>query len=126
MDQVTSIAKTPLVSGFRNSFTICLGKESEATSQFVARVRGQTNELFLITISCGFSKVNFSFPFPLILNFISLTIIVHDIFDLEFCKSDFRRSGISLQPQLAFTPMMQSPFSVRFGSVVISIVFVTY
>ena len=119
---VTSIRKIPLASWSRNNFTICLGMVFAAASQFVANVRGHTNELVLITMSWGLVNVSFSLPFPLILNFSSLTNIVHDISDLEFCKSDFRRSGMSLQAQFALTPMMQSPLSVRFACVVISIV----
>jgi len=120
---ITSITKIPFVSGFCNNFIIFRGIESDATSQLVAKVRGHTKELFLITISRGFDNVSLLLPFPFTLNDKSFTMIVQRISDFEFCRSNLIRSGMPLHPQLALTPTIQSPFIVSSDSVVISIVF---
>jgi len=117
------MAKIPLESGVCRILIIWRGMESEAKSQWIANVRGQIKELFLITISWGFVKIKFSWPLPLTLKETSFTDIVNKISDLEFCIRFFICSDMSLQPQDASTPTIQSPFNVRFGSVVISIVF---
>lgn len=99
------------------------GMESDALSQCVAKVRGQIKELFLITMSCGLVKIRSLRPLPFTLKEKSFTVIVNSTSDFEARKRFFIFSGMSLQPQLAFTPIMQFPCNVSSDPVVISIVF---
>ncbi len=120
--QSTFICIMPIFDGSLKELIISLGISKELKLQLMERVRSQINLLFLKTMSSSFVNNNLLSPKPFIMKLYGSTIspisITESFFLILFFISGFR----SLQALFAFIPIMQSPFSVKSLSFVISIV----
>ena len=118
----TLMISRPCLKGSLNNSTIFLGMCMAPTLQLRHRVRLQIKLLLLKTISWACVRRRLSFPNPWILKVNGSTtksILIKDWLLLILFFISLDRSEHDLD---ALTPMIQSPFSVKSGSLVISIV----
>lgn len=118
----TFICIIPIFDGSFKELIISLGISKELKLQLMERVRSQINLLFLKTMSSSFVNNSLSSPKPFIMKLCGSTIRPISISESFFLILFFIPEPRSLQALFAFIPIMQSPFSVKSLSFVISIV----
>ena len=112
----------PCLEGSLSNSTIFLGICMALRLQFRHRVRSQIKLLFLKTISWWWVRRRFSLPNPWILKVNGSTIKSISMKDWLFLILFFKSIVRSEHDLVALTPIIQSPRSVRCGSLVISMV----
>src|SRR5271157_1471436 len=118
----TSILRRPRQSGLLRLSTIPLGMSFAAASALMARVLGETNSLFLITISWASSRDSLLLPAALTMNLSEMTSMVMETSLPSTMIASLTPFDRSESPLSARTPTMQSPLIVRFGCLVTSMV----
>src|ERR671923_2079642 len=115
----TVILNIAFVSLSCSILTIFLGSSKEALSHRTDTVRGHTKFVLRITMSWGLNRLSRWSPIPVMRNDSVPTmrsILTMAEFDLSLRLNASSKSAHAL---LAFTPIIQSPLSVRCSSLVI-------